>query len=58
MKKKYIASFVLAALLSAGCSSSFLDQDPPLYIGEEDIYISAERMEATLMGLYGSLKNT
>ena len=58
MKKKYIASFVLAALLSAGCSSSFLDQDPPLYIGEEDIYISAERMEATLLGLYGSLKNT
>lgn len=48
----------MAALLSAGCSSSFLDQDPPLYIEEGDIYSSAQRMEATLLGLYGSLKNT
>lgn len=58
MKRIYICSFVLSTLLMGGCSSSFLDQEPPLNISEGDIYNSAERMEATLLGLYANLKNT
>jgi len=59
MKKKYyIYSFTLSIILMSGCSSSFLDQEPPLKIGEGDIYGSAARMESTLLGLYANLKNT
>lgn len=59
MKKiYYICSFMLTTFLLSGCSSSFLDQEPPLNIGDGDIYGSAERMESTLLGLYASFKNT
>lgn len=58
MKRIYICSFILSTLLMSGCSSSFLEQEPPLNISESDIYSSAERMEATLLGLYANLKNT
>lgn len=58
MKKYTIYSFLLLALFVSGCSSSFLDQDPPLDISEGDIFSSKKRIEFTLLGLYGTLKNT
>lgn len=58
MKKYTIYSFLLLALFVSGCSSSFLDQDPPLDISEGDIFSSKKRIESTLLGLYGTLKNT
>ena len=57
--KKYIAySILLAGVALSSCSSSFLDQEPPLYIEPGDIYNNADRLEATVLGLYGSLKNS
>lgn len=58
MKKYTIYSFLLATLFISGCSSSFLDQEPPLDISEGDIFTSKERIESTLLGLYSILKNT
>lgn len=58
MKKYTIYSFLLLALFVSGCSSSFLDQEPPLDISEGDIFSSKERIQSTLRGLYGTLKNT
>lgn len=58
MKKYTIYSFLLATLFISGCSSSFLDQEPPLDISEGDIFTSKERIESTLLGLYSTLKNT
>lgn len=56
---KYIAySILLASAALSSCSSSFLDQDPPLYIEPNDIYNSPERVESALLGLYSSIKNT
>lgn len=57
MKKYIVYSILLAGVALSGCSSSFLDQEPPLYIEPGDIYNNADRLEATVLGLYGSLKN-
>lgn len=58
MKKIIIFSTLCGALFLGSCSSSFLDQEPPLYVNENDIYTSPERIESTLDGLYGAIKNT
>ena len=57
MKKYIVYSILLAGAALSSCSSSFLDQEPPLYIEPGDIYNNADRLEATMLGLYGSLKN-
>lgn len=56
MKKYIVYSILLAGAALSSCSSSFLDQEPPLYIEPGDIYNNADRLEATMLGLYGSLK--
>ena len=58
MKKAIIISIFGGACLLGGCSSSFLDQDPPLYVNPGDVFTDADRIEDTLNGLYGSIKNT
>lgn len=58
MKKYIIFSIILVGLSLNSCSSSFLEQDPPLYIEPEDIYSSPERLESTVLGLYGAIKNS
>lgn len=57
MKKYIVYSILLAGAALSSCSSSFLDQEPPLYIEPGDIYNNADRLEATVLGLYGSIKN-
>ena len=58
MKKIIIFSTLCASLFLGSCSSSFLDQEPPLYVNENDIFTSPTRIEATLNGLYAAIKNT
>lgn len=58
MKKYIVFSIILTGLSLNSCSNSFLEQDPPLYIQPEDIYSSAERIDATVLGLYAAVKNT
>lgn len=58
MKKIIIFSALCGSLLLGGCSSSFLDQEPPLYVNESDIFTSPERIESALNGLYAAIKNT
>lgn len=58
MKKYIVFSIILTGLSLSSCSGSFLEQDPPLYIQPEDIYSSPERIDATVLGLYGAIKNT
>lgn len=57
--KKYIAySILLASAALSSCSGSFLDQNPPLFVEPDEIYNKPERIEAALLGLYSSIKNT
>lgn len=56
-KKSLIYAFACTLALSS-CSSSFLDQEPPLNMGENDIFSSADRIESTVSGLYAALKNS
>ena len=57
--KKYIAlSIIMASAALSSCSSSFLEQNPPLYVEPDEIYNSPQRIEAALLGLYSSIKNT
>lgn len=58
MKKPVIYIFCLGTLLTTGCSSDFLNQEPPLYVEPGDIYGSQERMESAVLGLYASIKNS
>ena len=58
MKKIILFSTLCASLFLGSCSSSFLDQEPPLYVNENDIFTSPTRIEATLNGLYAAIKNT
>lgn len=56
---KFIIFTVISGMLAmVGCKDSFLDQEPPLSMGEQDIYSSPKRIEATLRGLYAAIKNT
>jgi tetratricopeptide (TPR) repeat protein len=48
----------LGALLTAsGCSSDFLDKEPPLNLIEEEVFGDPERMEGAINGLYLALKD-
>lgn len=58
MKKIILFSTLCGSLLLGSCSSSFLDQEPPLYVSEKDIFDSPTRIESTLNGLYAAIKNT
>lgn len=59
MKKIIIFSTLCCSLLlGSGCSSSFLDKEPPLYVSEEDVFTSPTRIEAALNGLYAAFKNS
>lgn len=58
MKKIIIYSAICSLVVMGGCKDSFLDQDPPLYLLDEEIYTNPDRVESTLLGLYGNLKNT
>lgn len=59
MKKLlYIVSITISALFFLESCSDFLDKEPPLYVTDNDIYTSPTRIESTLLGLYGSIKNT
>lgn len=57
MKKYIVYAILMAGTTLSSCSSSFLDQEPPLYIEPGDIYNDANRLEAAVLGLYGSIKN-
>ena len=57
MKKNIIYSILLLSLLFAGCKESFIEKEPPLYIAEEPAFSTPERIEATLLGLYGTFKS-
>lgn len=57
MKIKNIFLVLCIGLLSNSCSG-FLDQEPPLYENEGDIFSDIDRIEATLDGLYAAIKNT
>lgn len=57
MKKILYISIAFLGLFSLGSCSDFLEQDPPLYVNESDIYSSPQRIENTLLGLYGTIKN-
>ena len=57
MKKYVVYAILMAGTTLSSCSSSFLDQEPPLYIEPGDIYNDANRLEAAVLGLYGSIKN-
>lgn len=48
----------MASAALSSCSSSFLEQNPPLYVEPEEIYNNPQRVEAALLGLYSSIKNT
>lgn len=56
MKKYIVYAILMAGTTLSSCSSSFLDQEPPLYIEPGDIYNDANRLEAAVLGLYGSIK--
>ena len=58
MKKIIIFSTLCASLFLGSCSSSFLYQEPPLYVNENDIFTSPTRIEATLNGVYTAIKST
>lgn len=58
MKKYIVYAILMAGATLSSCSSSFLDQEPPLYIEPGDIYNDVNRLEATVLGLYGSIKMT
>lgn len=58
MKRNIIFSILCGSLLLGSCSSSFLDQEPPLSVSETDVFTNPERIKATLDGLYGAIKNT
>lgn len=57
---KKILNIYLAALgffiFGTSCSD-FLDQEPPMYANEEEIWSSPSRIENTLLGLYSTIKN-
>ena len=55
MKKYIVYAILMAGTTLSSCSSSFLDQEPPLYIEPGDIYNNANRLEAAVLGLYGSI---
>lgn len=57
MKKILYIYIISLGLLTFGSCSDFLEQDPPLDINESDIYSSPKRIESTLLGLYGTIKN-
>lgn len=52
MKKYIVYAILMAGTTLSSCSSSFLDQEPPLYIEPGDIYNDANRLEAAVLGLY------
>lgn len=57
--KKYIAySILMASAALSSCSGSFLEQNPPLYVEPDEIYDNPQRIEAALLGIYSSIKNT
>ena len=45
MKKIILFSTLCASLFLGSCSSSFLDQEPPLYVNENDIFTSPTNSE-------------
>ncbi|MBD8349689.1 RagB/SusD family nutrient uptake outer membrane protein [Dysgonomonas sp. HGC4] len=57
MKKILYAYAIFSGLLFFGSCSDFLEEKPPLYVNEGDIYSSPKRIESTLLGLYGTIKN-
>lgn len=58
MKRNIIFSILCGSLLLGSCSSSFLDQEPPLSVSETDVFTSPARIKATLDGLYAAIKNS
>lgn len=58
MKKTYLIYLLSTAFAFGGCSESFLDQELPLNMEENDIYSSPEHIESTVRGLYAALKNS
>lgn len=57
MKKILYIYVILSGLLLFGSCSDFLEEKPPLYLEGDEIYSSPQRIEYTLLGLYGTIKN-
>jgi hypothetical protein len=56
--KKILYIFLSGILLFGTGCNDFLDRQPPLNVNENDIFSSPVRIEATLLGLYATAKNT
>lgn len=56
MKKILLYITVLTSFMVVGCSEDFIEKNPPLDLGDPDIYTDAARLESTLLGLYGTVK--
>lgn len=57
MKKIYAILAAAAALVQTSCGDSFLDQEPDLLLTDAAIYSNAERIEATMNGVYSRMKS-
>lgn len=57
MKKIYTILAVAAAMMQVSCGDSFLEQDPDLLLTDGAIYSNAERIEATMNGVYSRVKS-
>lgn len=57
MKKILYIYVIFSGLLFFGSCSDFLEEKPPLYLEDSEIYSSPQRIEYTLLGLYGTIKN-
>lgn len=57
MKKILYGFAIFSGLLFFGSCSDFLEEKPLYDVTDADIYSSPKRIEATLLGLYGTIKN-
>lgn len=56
--KKYIAIVLITGMVLAGCSKSFLDQQPTDAIPEQDLYNTVENVETVINGTWAYLMDT
>ena len=56
MKKIITLSLVFSMIILNSCQESFLDKNPPISVGDVDVFTNPERIETTVLGLYGALK--
>lgn len=57
MKKIFLFFALCITLILGGCSDSFLNQDPPLYASEAEVFGDKTRINSALNGLYAAFKN-